>query len=113
LIIKDIEEALIGTRSGEAKLLLQAREISRKLLEAERFQSELTDRALRALAKDCEDISRGALSAKYESISEAAGLQERVDIIKAKAGAIGAEVKRLEFVLAAAKALQSPATSGQ
>ncbi len=113
LIVKDIEEALIETRSREARFLLEAREIRRKLLEAERLQSELTDKARRALAEEREDVCRGALSAKYESISEAAGLQQQVDIIEARAGAIAAEVGRLESVLAAARALQSAAASGQ
>lgn len=103
LIIKDIEEALIETRGAEARLLHKARDMGRKIVEANQIQQRLTGEARRALAAGREDLARRALSEKYESISEAAELDQRIDILEAKADGIAIEVQRLEEVLSAAK----------
>ncbi len=113
LIIKDIEEALIETRGAEARLLIQARELGRKIVDADHVQQRLTDEARRAVSGGREDLARRALSEKYESIGGAADLGQRIDILEAKADAIAAEVQRLEVVLVAAKAWQPFEERGQ
>jgi phage shock protein A len=113
LVIKDIEEALIETRGAEARLLHQARDLDRKIVEADQVQQRLTDEARRALASDREDLARRALSEKYESLSLAAELGQRMGILEAKADGIAVEVQRLEAVLSAAKAWQPSEEAGQ
>ena len=103
LIIKDVEEALIETRSQEAMILHQARQLQHEAAEAERLQGDLTEDARRALAADREDLARRALNQKYDSVRKVEGLRQRADILEAKADAIAAEVARLQDVLAAAK----------
>lgn len=103
LIIKDVEEALIETRSQEAMILHQARQLQHEAAEAERLQGDLTEDARRALAADRENLARRALNEKYDSVRKVEGLRQRADILEAEADAIAAEVARLEDVLAAAK----------
>ena len=112
LVIKDIEEALIETRGAEARLLHQARDMDRKIVEADQVQQRLTDEARSALASDREDFARRALSEKYESLSQAAELGQRTGILEAKADGIAVEVQRLEAVLSAAKAWQPSEVDG-
>ena len=103
LIIKDVEEALVETRSQEAMILHQARQLQREADEAERLQDDLTEDARRALAADREDLARRALNRKYDSIGKIGGLRQQADILDAKADAIAVEVARLKDVLAAVK----------
>jgi phage shock protein A len=100
LIIKDIEEALIDTRARESRLLQQRRNFGLDVAIAEIRQAELTEQARHALVDGREDLARGALNRKYDLAGEAAGLRQRMDILKAKADAIAVEVARLEGVLA-------------
>jgi len=103
LIIKDVEEALIETRSQEAMILHQARQLRREAADAERLQGDLTEDARHALAVDREDLARRALNEKYDSARKVDGLRQRAHILEAKVDAIAAEVLRLEEVLAAIK----------
>ncbi len=103
LIIKDVEEAVIETRSQEAMMLQQVRQLQREAGEAERLQDDLTEDARHALAADREDLARRALNRKYDSIRKIEGLRQQADILDARADAIAVEVSRLEDVLAAVK----------
>lgn len=103
LIIKDVEEAVIETRSQKAMMLQQARQLQREAGEAERLQRDLTEDARHALAADREDLARRALNRKYDSIGKIAGLRQRAARLDAKADAIVVEVARLEDILAAVK----------
>lgn len=103
LIIKDIEEALVETRSREAKLLLQARDLGHEAARAEQQQAELTEQARQALAAGREDLARSALNEKYELNGEVAYLQQRMIGFEAKAAVIATEMTRLEAVLAAVR----------
>jgi len=107
LIIKDIEEALVETRSREAKLLLQARDLGREAALAEHQQAELTEQARQALAAGREDLARSALNEKFELDGEVADLRQRVIGFETKAGAIATEMTRLEAELAAVRTRQA------
>ncbi len=108
LIIKDVEEALIETRSKEAMILHQASHLRREVAEAERLQGDLIEDARRALAADREDLARHALNEKNDLIRNVEGLRPRADILDAKADAIAAEVARLEYVRAALRSGGAP-----
>jgi phage shock protein A len=103
LIIKDVEGAVMETRSQEAMMLRQARQLQRETAEAERLQDDLTENARHALAADREDLARRALNRKYDSIGKLEGLRQRAAALHAEAAAIAVEVARLEDVLSAVK----------
>ena len=100
LIVKDIEQALIDVRAREAVLLRQVRSLGRDAGAAEYRQAELTEQARHALVEDREDCARRVLNEKYATIGDVAELRRLIDILKAEASAIAAEVTRLETILA-------------
>lgn len=106
LIIQEMEDTLVEIRSTSVRTLARRKELQRT---AEHLRIEVADwerKAELALAKDREDLARGALGARQRLIEQIAGVDKELAHIESEIVKLDEDTAKLKAKLADARQRQ-------
>jgi phage shock protein A len=107
LIIQEMEDTLVEVRSSAVKTIAEQKDLDRKIASIVRDVSEWQGKAEFALAKDREDLAKGALQVKARLLRELAVLEDRRAQIETGLVKQSEDVAALQQKLADAKAREA------
>jgi len=106
LMIQEMQETLVEVRANAAKLIADRKEANRTLERIEAAASEWMKKAELALAKDRDDLAKGALVEKAKLEETAKLLQQDLAAVDEALARHEADIVKLEAKLREAKAKQ-------
>ena len=104
LIIQEMEDTLVEVRTDAARNIAERKELVRK---AEQYDAKATDWASKAelaLAKEREDLARGALQAKRQSEDMAEVVRAEIEVLDEAVAKADADLEKLQTKLDEARA---------
>lgn len=113
LIVQEMEDTLVEVRSAAVKFIAEKKEIERRVQALGAERDDWQRKAELALARDREDLARGALAARARIDEQLAGLarqQEQIDTLLAKQNE---DIGQLQAKLADAKAREKALAARQ
>ena len=106
LMIQEMEDTLVEVRSTAARAIADRKETERRLIRLKDAQAEWQRKAELALAKDREDLAKGALLEKSKLAETAKALDEELERLDVALGKHADDVVKLEAKLSEVKAKQ-------
>ena len=106
LMIQEMQETLVEIRSDAARIIANRKEAARTLDRLEGAQGEWQRKAELAIAKDREDLAKGALLEKAKLEETASYLRADLESLDASLGKYEEDIVKLEAKLREAKAKQ-------
>lgn len=106
LIINEMEDTLVEARSAAVRALARKKELQRRLGELDEQSKDWERKAELALAKDREDLARGALAVKLRLSQERAQIAALVPPVEAEIDKLDTDLADLRVKLAEARSRQ-------
>ncbi len=106
LMIQEMEDTLVEVRSTAARSIADKKEVERKLKRLGQAQAEWQRKAELALAKEREDLAKGALMEKAKLANTATALEEELDHLNVGLGKFEEDIAKLEAKLREVKVKQ-------
>jgi phage shock protein A len=103
LIIQEMEDTLVEVRSSAVKTIAEKKELERKIANLTRERDEWQAKAELALAKDREDLAKGALQVKSRLVQDLVALERQCGQIDEGLARQSDDVVKLQQKLADAK----------
>jgi len=103
LIIQEMEDTLVEVRSSTVKTIAEKKEIERRMAEVTRERDEWQRKAELALARDRDDLAKGALVAKARLQEQLDSLTRQHAVIEEALAKSSEDIARLQAKLADAK----------
>ena len=103
LIIQEMEDTLVEVRSSTVKTIAEKKEIERRMAEVTRERDEWQRKAELALARDRDDLAKGALVAKSRLQEQLDSLTRQHAVIEEALAKSSEDIARLQAKLADAK----------
>lgn len=103
VIINEMEDTLVEARSAAVRALARKKEIERRIGELNSQSQDWEKKAELAVAKQREDLARGALAVKLRLSEERAQLSELLPPVQAEIDKLDADLSDLRVKLAEAK----------
>lgn len=107
LIIQEMEDTLVEVRSAAVKTIAEKKELERKIATLTRERDEWQGKAELALAKDREDLAKGALQVKSRLAQDLVALERQAVQIDEGLARQSEDVVKLQQKLADAKTRES------
>jgi phage shock protein A len=107
MVILEMEDALVEVRATAARAIADIKEMRRALTRLDDLNSDWTEKAELALAKDREDLARGALIERQKAAEMADSLRAEMDQIEAVLRGYEADIAKLQAKLREAHARQN------
>jgi len=104
LIIQEMEDTLVEVRTDAARNIAERKELTRKGEQYDERAKEWADKAELALAKDREDLARGALQAKQQAEQMADVVRREIDILDEAVAKADGDLAKLQTKLDEARA---------
>ena len=106
LIINEMEDTLVEARSAAVRALARKKELQRRLGELDQQSQDWERKAELALAKDREDLARGALAVKLRLGQEREQVAALVPPVEAEIDKLDSDLAELRVKLAEARSRQ-------
>lgn len=106
LIVQEMEETLVEVRTAAARTLAEKRELERKLAELSAAEEDWQTKAELALAREREELARGALVAKAKAAEAAEALRRELTAVAAAIAKTNDDMRQLQGKIDEAKAKQ-------
>lgn len=106
LIINEMEDTLVEARSAAVRALARKKELQRRLGELDEQSKDWERKAELALAKDREDLARGALAVKLRLGQEREQVAALVPPVEAEIDKLDSDLAELRVKLAEARSRQ-------
>jgi phage shock protein A len=103
LVIQEMEDTLVEVRSSTVRTIAERKEIERKLSQLGREMDEWQRKAELALARDRDDLAKGALVAKSKIAEQIDALQHQLTHIEEALAKSSEDIGRLQEKLTDAK----------
>jgi phage shock protein A len=103
LVIQEMEDTLVEVRSGAVRVIAERKEIERRIATLARERDEWARKAEFALSRDREDLARGALMAKAQTVRSLQESEMHLANLVAGLEAQNADIGKLQAKLAEAK----------
>jgi phage shock protein A len=103
LVIQEMEDTLVEVRSGAVRVIAERKEIERRIATLARERDEWARKAEFALSRDREDLARGALMAKAQTVRSLRESEMHLANLVAGLEAQNADIGKLQAKLAEAK----------
>ncbi len=103
LVIQEMEDTLVEVRSGAVRVIAERKEIERRIATLARERDEWARKAEFALSRDREDLARGALMAKAQTVRSLQESEKHLANLVAGLEAQNADIGKLQAKLAEAK----------
>ena len=107
MIILEMEETLVEVRATAARSIADIKEIRRSAARLDQIQSNWTEKAELALAKDREDLAKAALIERQKAAEMAYGLRSEMEQIEQVLRGYEADIAKLQGKLREARARQN------
>jgi phage shock protein A len=107
LIIQEMEDTLVEVRSSAVKTIAEKKELERKIATIDQERADWQTKAELALAKDREDLAKGALQFRARLAQDLDALQKHLAQIDDGLGKQSEDVAKLQQKLADAKAREA------
>jgi phage shock protein A len=104
LIIQEMEDTLVEVRTSAARNIAEKKELKRKATQYDERANEWGIKAELALAKDRDDLARGAVAAKQQAAQMAEVVRKEIAILDEAVSKADADLEKLQTKLNEAKA---------
>ncbi|HFB55250.1 MAG TPA: phage shock protein PspA [Hellea balneolensis] len=104
LIIQEMEDTLVEVRTSAARNIAEKKELKRKAAQYDERADEWAVKAELALAKDRDDLARGAVAAKQQAAQMADVVRKEIAILDEAVSKADADLEKLQSKLNEAKA---------
>ena len=104
LIIQEMEDTLVEVRTSAASNIAEKKELGRKADAYDARATEWANKAALALAKDREDLARGAVQAKQQAEQMAEVVRKEINILDDAVAKADADLTKLQSKLDEARA---------
>lgn len=103
LIIQEMEDTLVEVRTAAARSIAEKKELTRKIAQLDQAAEDWQRKAELALAREREDLARGALVAKAKANETAGVLRKELEQIELALGKANDDMAQLQAKLTEAK----------